>query len=166
MPDPSVKRKNIISNTNSSNKQISSQEEKHTKEQLKPLSDQEDSSSIKDVGSLDFPVDNNEASEREEELEPPKPSYDIMRLEPILTNLIVEKHEGDVDEHGFFQGEACIYFKGGHFYKGTIEDKKMNGHGVYRWADGTVYRGEFLNNSITGHGNKLLFMINFFNLYM
>lgn len=153
MPEHASKRRSTSNNAQSTGK--ASQDDKHAKEQVKTsLSDPKDSVIIGQDPASDVAVDGSrETVIEEKEDEVPKPPYDAMRVEPVLTKLIVEKHEGEVDEFGFFQGEASISFVGGHWYTGTIKDRKMNGQGVYCWADGTVFRGEFLENCITGNGN-------------
>lgn len=161
MPDHAAKRKtnqNVLSNAKSN----VMQDDKIAKEN--DLSQKDGLVSSDDVGKddillVDIPEDNREIDKKNEVKELPKPPYDSMRVEPVLTNLIIEKCEGDVDENGFLNGDACIYFIGGHWYKGPIENKKMNGQGVYCWSDGTIYRGEFSDNTISGNGNCLLVTI-------
>ena len=159
MPDHAAKRKNFLHNTGSNVKSVVHQDEKSSKDhevgQKQPPLDAEEPRKD-DASSIDLTENGSENFTEEDYKEPPKPPYDAMRVEPVLTNLIVEKYEGEVDEHGFFEGDASIYFVGGHWYKGPIRDKKMNGNGVYCWADGTVYRGEFSDNSISGIGNLLI----------
>eukprot|EP00002_Diphylleia_rotans_P019000 TRINITY_DN3672_c0_g1_i7.p1 TRINITY_DN3672_c0_g1~~TRINITY_DN3672_c0_g1_i7.p1 ORF type:complete len:243 (-),score=28.50 TRINITY_DN3672_c0_g1_i7:227-955(-) len=37
-------------------------------------------------------------------------------------------------------------------YKGDFHEDKMQGHGVYRFADGSVYEGEWHNDEMSGQG--------------
>ena len=37
-------------------------------------------------------------------------------------------------------------------YEGYYRDGKMHGQGKFKWADGSVYTGEFFENEISGKG--------------
>jgi len=41
-------------------------------------------------------------------------------------------------------GYGKIFFKSGATYEGDYKDDERTGRGVYRWADGRVYEGGFL----------------------
>ena len=160
MPDNAAKRKNPNSVLNNAKSNVM-QDDKNSKEnenQKECLLDG-DNAGKDDSQSMDIAKDDGEIDGTNEIKEPPKPPYDAMRVEPVLTNLIIEKYEGDVDENGFLEGDACIYFVGGHWYKGPIKNRKMNGQGVYCWSDGTIYRGEFSDNAIAGNGNCFIVVI-------
>ena len=45
-------------------------------------------------------------------------------------------------QHG--QGEETL--TDGSSYEGGYEHGKKNGKGCYKWADGSVYKGDFKNN--------------------
>ena len=159
MPDHVAKRKNTqIASSNPKPNII--QDEIRSKEnevgQKQCMSSDTEENRRDGIPSLNTPDRNGLIDIEEERKEPPKPPYDAMRVEPVLVNLIVEKLEGDVDENGFIEGDACIYFVGGHWYKGTVKNKKMNGQGIYCWSDGTMYKGEFSDNCIVGNGMSLV----------
>ena len=151
MPEHPSKKKTTIYNAISSTK-ASVHIEDHGKKE-KADEHQEESRPLDETESENGNLDqDDENSNKEEEQENPVPQYDAMRVEPVLTKLIVENYEGGVDENGFFEGEGTINFVGGHVYKGLLKNRKMNGHGVYFWADGTTYSGDFVDNSICGKG--------------
>ncbi|KAK3777550.1 hypothetical protein RRG08_021670, partial [Elysia crispata] len=77
----------------------------------------------------------------------PEPTYD----EPALSELIVERFEGEKVK-GLYDGEAEAYFTGGHHYKGMFSEGCMHGRGRYTWADGLIYEGDFVKNQVTGKG--------------
>ena len=152
-PDHASKKKGGSSHHYSTN---NSKEDKHAK--VKEKHEEDPSTRFADeVQEDDVNSQAQEESNAVEEQvpEPPKPPYDAMRSEPILTKLIVKSYEGDLDENGFYEGEGMVHFVGGHWYKGTLKHNHMNGQGVYSWADGTMYAGEFSDNTITGKGTVL-----------
>ena len=151
MPDQAPKKKNA-QNLLSNLKSTANQDDKTVKEN--DTNQKQCSFDCEDAGipAVDIQEENSEKGIEEIPNRPPKPMYDAMRVEPVLTNLIVERYEGSVDENGFFEGDSTIFFVGGHWYKGLIKDKKMNGQGTYCWSDGTMYKGEFCNNTIAGSG--------------
>ncbi|XP_078521278.1 radial spoke head 10 homolog B isoform X2 [Lissotriton helveticus] len=71
--------------------------------------------------------------------------------EPILTQLIVERYEGE-KVHGLYEGEGIAYFQGGNIYKGMFAEGIMHGRGTYTWNDGVTYEGDFYLNVPMGHG--------------
>lgn len=152
-PDYGSKKKGGSSHHSTNN----AKEDKHAKVKEK----QEEDPSPRLADELQEDIFNSETKEEsnavEEEItEPPKPPYDAMRSEPVLTKLIVESYEGDLDENGFYEGEGMVHFVGGHWYKGTLKHNNMDGQGVYSWADGTMYAGEFSDNKISGKGTDSL----------
>ena len=151
MPEAAPKKKNAH-NLPSNLKPTANQDDKTLKEN--DTGQKQCSFDCEDAGipAVDIQEDNSEKGSDLLRNGPPKPIYDAMRVEPVLTNLIVERYNGNVDENGFFEGDLTIYFVGGHWYKGPIKDRKMNGHGIYCWSDGTMYKGEFCNNTIAGSG--------------
>lgn len=78
---------------------------------------------------------------------PPEPIYE----EPILTQIIVERYEGE-KYRGLYHGIGEAFFMGGHCYKGQFFEGLMHGEGTYTWSDGVVYSGEFNRNQVTGQG--------------
>ncbi|XP_069501740.1 radial spoke head 10 homolog B isoform X2 [Ambystoma mexicanum] len=70
---------------------------------------------------------------------------------PILTQLIVERYEGEKVQ-GLYEGEGTAYFKGGNVYKGMFAEGIMHGRGTYSWTDGVTYEGDFYMNVPMGHG--------------
>ncbi|KAJ1096850.1 hypothetical protein NDU88_001981 [Pleurodeles waltl] len=79
---------------------------------------------------------------------PPTPEY---YEEPILTQLIVERYEGE-KVHGLYEGEGIAYFQGGNVYKGMFAEGIMHGRGTYSWNHGVTYEGDFYLNMPMGHG--------------
>ncbi|GFN95169.1 radial spoke head 10 homolog b-like [Plakobranchus ocellatus] len=77
----------------------------------------------------------------------PEPTYD----EPALSELIVERYEGEKVK-GLYDGEAEAHFTCGHHYKGMFSEGCMHGRGKYTWTDGITYEGEFQRNQVTGKG--------------
>ncbi|KAM4698695.1 radial spoke head 10 homolog B [Rhinophrynus dorsalis] len=71
--------------------------------------------------------------------------------EPVLTQLVVEKYEGDL-VHGLYEGEGVAYFKDGNVYRGMFSEGLMHGNGSYMWTDGLTYQGDFYMNFPMGHG--------------
>ncbi|XP_070617320.1 radial spoke head 10 homolog B-like isoform X2 [Erythrolamprus reginae] len=104
-----------------------------------PLSDQGDEQSATRVTS------------KEETKEPPPIPEPIEYEEPILTQLIVERYEGE-KTRGLYEGEGTAYFQGGNVYKGIFSEGLMHGQGTYTWADGVQYEGNFVKNIQMDHG--------------
>nr|XP_020655180.1 radial spoke head 10 homolog B2-like isoform X1 [Pogona vitticeps]XP_020655181.1 radial spoke head 10 homolog B2-like isoform X1 [Pogona vitticeps] len=71
--------------------------------------------------------------------------------EPILTQLIVERYEGE-KVRGLYEGEGVAYFQGGNVYKGMFSEGLMHGRGTYTWADGVQFEGNFVKNLPMHHG--------------
>ncbi|XP_068100669.1 radial spoke head 10 homolog B isoform X2 [Hyperolius riggenbachi] len=71
--------------------------------------------------------------------------------EPVLSQLIVEKYEGEL-VHGLYEGEGIAYYKDGNVYRGLFSEGLMHGKGTYTWTDGLVYEGQFDMNFPMGHG--------------
>ena len=151
-PDHASKKKGGSSHHSTNN----SKEDKHAKVKEKPEEDPAIRLDADEVQEDDVNSQEESNAIEEEVPEPPKPPYDAMRSEPVLTKLIVESYEGDLDENGFYEGEGMVHFVGGHWYKGTLKHNHMDGQGVYSWADGTMYAGEFSDNTITGKGTNSL----------
>ncbi|XP_057291662.1 radial spoke head 10 homolog B2-like isoform X2 [Hydractinia symbiolongicarpus] len=80
------------------------------------------------------------------------PLNDMMKNEPVLVPIIVERYEGEFNENGFYHGKGCTYLKGGIVYKGWFKNGKMHGQGTCSWPNGTVFVGDFVENVITGRG--------------
>ncbi|XP_018420942.1 PREDICTED: radial spoke head 10 homolog B2-like [Nanorana parkeri] len=70
---------------------------------------------------------------------------------PALTQIIIEKYEGEL-VHGLYEGEGVAYYKDGNVYRGTFSEGLMHGKGTYTWADGVTYEGQFSMNFLIGHG--------------
>ncbi|XP_057291663.1 radial spoke head 10 homolog B2-like isoform X3 [Hydractinia symbiolongicarpus] len=82
------------------------------------------------------------------------PLNDMMKNEPVLVPIIVERYEGEFNENGFYHGKGCTYLKGGIVYKGWFKNGKMHGQGTCSWPNGTVFVGDFVENVITGRGKR------------
>ncbi|XP_075421566.1 radial spoke head 10 homolog B isoform X3 [Ascaphus truei] len=74
--------------------------------------------------------------------------------EPILTQLIVDKYEGEM-VYGLYEADGVAYFKGGNTYRGMFSEGLMHGKGTYTWADGLIYEGDFCMNVPMGHGTYI-----------
>ncbi|KAM6423907.1 radial spoke head 10 homolog B isoform 1-T1 [Liasis olivaceus] len=84
--------------------------------------------------------------------EPPPAPEPIEYEEPILTQLIVERYEGE-KVRGLYEGEGTAYFQGGNIYKGMFSEGLMHGRGTYTWIDGVQYEGNFVKNLQMDHGS-------------
>ncbi|KAJ7305870.1 hypothetical protein JRQ81_010236 [Phrynocephalus forsythii] len=89
-----------------------------------------------------------EEAKEAETLPVPEP---IEYEEPILTQLIVERYEGE-KVRGLYEGEGIAYFQGGNVYKGMFSEGLMHGRGTYTWADGVQFEGNFVKNLPMHHG--------------
>ncbi|XP_041434696.1 radial spoke head 10 homolog B [Xenopus laevis] len=105
-------------------------------------SDEQHSSSMKSIPQ----------EEHVKQTEPPvvSPSTDVYE-EPVLTQLIVEKYEGEL-LNGLYEREGVAYFKGGNMYTGMFSEGTMHGKGTYTWKDGLTFEGDFYMNFPMGHG--------------
>ncbi|KAM9305516.1 radial spoke head 10 homolog B [Gastrophryne carolinensis] len=79
------------------------------------------------------------------------PDVPEVREESVLTQVIVERYEGELVNR-LYEGEGVVYYKDGNVYKGTFSEGLMHGTGTYTWTDGLVYEGEFSRNVPMGHG--------------
>ncbi len=61
-------------------------------------------------------------------------------------------YKGDVDDEGIREGKGVYNFASGSKYEGEWINGDMTGHGIYYWTNGNKYVGEFRNSSKTGHG--------------
>ena len=43
-----------------------------------------------------------------------------------------------------------MFFNNGDYYNGQIFNNLMHGRGIYRYLDGTVYEGQFIDNFASG----------------
>ena len=50
------------------------------------------------------------------------------------------------------EGEGIFKWKDGSMYKGNFNKGNINGNGIFNWQDGRIYKGEFLNGEIEGKG--------------
>ncbi len=50
------------------------------------------------------------------------------------------------------EGEGIFKWKDGSMYKGNFYKGNINGNGIFNWQDGRIYKGEFLNGEIEGKG--------------
>ena len=41
-------------------------------------------------------------------------------------------------------------------YEGEMTDGKMNGHGIYKYANGQIYEGEYINGIREGKGRIII----------
>eukprot|EP00794_Sanderia_malayensis_P019213 gene19213-21137_t len=149
MPDHATKKKGATGHGTSSSNKIP-----HVDEGNKASAIHENSENVGPGQALNEESDEIAANEMQQVAikEVPKQPKDIMRSEPILTRLIVDGYEGEMDEEGFFESDGIAHFVGGHWYKGNFKHGFMDGKGVYCWADGIMYAGEFTCNKITGNG--------------
>ncbi|XP_032086892.1 radial spoke head 10 homolog B-like [Thamnophis elegans] len=106
-----------------------------------PLADQGDEHSATRVAS----------KAESKDLHPPPVPEPIEYEEPILTQLIIERYEGE-KVRGLYEGEGTAYFQGGNVYKGVFSEGLMHGRGTYTWADGVQYEGNFVKNVQMNHG--------------
>jgi len=52
-----------------------------------------------------------------------------------------------------YHGQGTCEFRDGHTFKGDLKHGLLHGkNGTFTWVDGTVYKGEFTANEITGAG--------------
>ena len=58
--------------------------------------------------------------------------------------------------YGIKYGKGIYNWTSGENYDGEWKDDKMNGHGVFMFADKTVLEGEFINNEVKFYNYKLL----------
>ncbi|XP_060548844.1 radial spoke head 10 homolog B2-like [Pantherophis guttatus] len=91
------------------------------------------------------------SKENNKDQEPPPVPEPIEYEEPILTQLIVERYEGE-KVRGLYEGEGTAYFQGGNIYKGVFSEGLMHGQGTYTWSDGVQYEGNFVKNVQMHHG--------------
>ncbi|XP_051789613.1 radial spoke head 10 homolog B isoform X4 [Erpetoichthys calabaricus] len=80
-------------------------------------------------------------------VEPPRE----LSEEPLLSQLIVERYDGEVSR-GLYEGEGTAWFQGGHTYQGMLSGGLMHGRGSFTWSDGTKYEGDFVMNVPMGQG--------------
>ncbi|XP_040212738.1 radial spoke head 10 homolog B-like [Rana temporaria] len=71
--------------------------------------------------------------------------------EPVPTQVIIEKYEGEL-VHGLYEGEGVAYYKDGNVYTGSFSEGLMHGKGTYTWTDGVIYEGQFCKNKPMAHG--------------
>ena len=56
-------------------------------------------------------------------------------------------------KHGHLDGHARAFFQSGDFYDGMFCNSVREGKGVYKWSDGRVYEGDYVNDQRHGHGH-------------
>nr|XP_014345348.1 PREDICTED: radial spoke head 10 homolog B isoform X2 [Latimeria chalumnae] len=100
-----------------------------------------------EAATLTAPPEELQPADTSQTQEPAPECYE----EPILTQLIVDRYEGE-KLHGLYEGEGVAYFQGGHSYQGMFSEGLMHGRGTYIWADGVKYEGDFAMNVPMGHG--------------
>lgn len=62
-------------------------------------------------------------------------------------------YQGELDERGYArEGEGSMYYDAGHESHGLFKNDEMVGRGVYQWADGHVYDGEWATGKRHGLG--------------
>ena len=49
--------------------------------------------------------------------------------------------------HGKYEGNGVMEYKSGDKFEGVFESGSKNGQGIYTWADGDYYDGEWKNNN-------------------
>ena len=70
----------------------------------------------------------------------------------VIKNFGSDIYEGTVDKNGSPFGVGVWKFANGSVYKGEFFAGTFNGYGVIKWASGTSYEGDFLNGKRTGYG--------------
>ena len=70
----------------------------------------------------------------------------------VIKNFGADIYEGTVDKNGSPFGVGVWKFANGSVYKGEFFAGKFNGYGVIKWASGASYEGDFLNDMRTGYG--------------
>ena len=66
--------------------------------------------------------------------------------------MTITKYEGARAADGLFEGAGYAEFTSGNKFTGEFRRGEMHGHGEYKWTDGLIYRGDFVNNKIVGSG--------------
>jgi hypothetical protein len=61
-----------------------------------------------------------------------------------------------LEEHVSYENSRVRLFDNGDSYSGEYRDGKMDGKGVYKWADGGIYEGEFKAGLKHGKGSYLI----------
>ncbi|TPX64236.1 hypothetical protein SpCBS45565_g06058 [Spizellomyces sp. 'palustris'] len=70
-----------------------------------------------------------------------------------LASLIVSSFTGDELRNGKYHGHGMAHFSSGNTYCGPFANGYMDGsNGVYTWADGVRYEGDFHKNNLSGVG--------------
>ena len=52
-------------------------------------------------------------------------------------------------------GYGVYTWADGMIYEGEFKDDKKNGHGIFTWADGSKFKGQFFNGEIKGQGEYI-----------
>ena len=61
-------------------------------------------------------------------------------------------YEGEKIAAGQYHGRGVYRYADGNVYEGEWKDDKMHGRGVFRYADGDVYEGEWEDGKMHGRG--------------
>ena len=99
-------------------------------------------------------------------------------FEPCASSLVISRYLGDTLQNGTANGHGTAYFHAGHVYQGEflvcfsvvsplfslpisrdllivsvvwlVQNGELHGHGIFQWADGATYEGQFQHNFIQG----------------
>ena len=84
---------------------------------------------------------------------------DREKIQKLVTDIegrymqrVVEAYDGERNAAGQMHGRGVYRFANGDVYEGDFKDDNMHGRGVYRCADGNVYEGDFKDDNRHGRG--------------
>ncbi|XP_015732109.1 radial spoke head 10 homolog B2 isoform X2 [Coturnix japonica] len=114
-------------------------------EPTKPTGPQDSANGVEETEAGESVSEEVSDKEPEKAEEPPVQDVFSCYEDPILTQLVVERYEGD-KVNRLYEGEGVAFFEGGNIYKGMFSEGFMHGQGTYTWADGVKYEGTFVKN--------------------
>lgn len=65
---------------------------------------------------------------------------------------IREEYSGEYNAEGKYHGKGMFKYASGDVYDGEWKNGKMDGQGLYKFADGDIYEGEYKNGLFEGYG--------------
>ncbi|KAI6655999.1 Radial spoke head 10-like protein B-like [Oopsacas minuta] len=79
---------------------------------------------------------------------------DLFLIPPLSETILDTSHQSSLNcvSRNVQETEGLCKFLTGNFYEGEFRNGKMDGKGVYLWADGDKYEGEVVGNKIQGNG--------------
>lgn len=82
---------------------------------------------------------------------------DKPRLIKLMGNLNTmtstrEEYTGEYNVEGKYHGKGVFKFASGDVYDGEWKDGQMDGQGMYKYSDGDVYEGNYKNGQYDGYG--------------